>query len=1135
MTEVSEEANVPPRRKRGMHRRALGLFTSLLSGLLMLVIVISSGVFLRLNAGPVNLVALLPVIEQTASSFMPGVHLKLGGVRLELSDEVGAALTVTDAVLIDDEYGAFAKAPEISAGFRTADLFSGRFIPRDIVLTGIAAQLVKSPEGKFRFGFVGPDDDGTRDGVELFRRLIAAAAADNAPEVDTTVSESEFPEAPARGRLRFRDTSITYIDRKSGREYYTSGARLSFWSGQRGLAARAEVSLEGGRHGRVDVTFRGRRSAEGEIRLRAEIENAAPVDIAGQISALDWMRAIDAPVGGRIDLRLDKAQELTALSGRLTAGQGVVALGGGAVEPITAAALDFTYDPESKRFQVGEVMLDALRAGFQGTGFVQVNRDEAGKPSDVVAQLDFSDIHVTAPEFFDGPLDYNSGRLTGRVTLDPLLIEIGELRLDRDLMKLDLAGRLTPGEQMAADFTAVGSNINLQDLLSHWPRQAAPGAREWVAENMEAAHVSDVDAVVRLGGGDDELKIDFTFDSGVGYPLRPMPPIREAAGSGQVDLKRFSISLDKGFVTPEGGNPIDGKGSSFIIADLDDPVTPGTAKIHATGTINDALKLIDSKPLELTSKLDVPLGDVEGTVVVDVETTLPLLKDLLLDDVKVKVNAVLSDVALLAPGIEKTVQSKALTLDGDTTAFDLAGDIVLAGIPASVTWREIYTPSSRIIRARTVVTPKRLANLGLQQKWFTGGQIPVVATVSPGAKLTTFDVSADLKTGELRLEEIDWTKPKGQAGKLKAKGKLAGKALTLSALDFRSGDLAVAGALSTDANGEPDSVDLSELRYRGGVDLKLKGKRKGKRWDLVTKGPLLDFTKLDDLIDDVISDGSGEVRDSGAAVAPFRVDMDIAELKVLEDRTFNDVSGFLRRTGRDVVLAEFKARLDAGALLNINFRRAPEGGRLRVKTDNGGRFMRDAKVFDDGSGGVMVMRADIPKGEPFRLDGELRVRDIIIHKDAMLEQMLGDSAVEDLKAEMRENGIVLDSIYMPFTYGEGIITLKDAVAKGPSIGVNISGEYGLETDQLNMNGVFTPFYRINSFVGKIPLIGDILTGGDGQGLFAFVFAVTGSSGDPDVSVNPLSILTPGILRKIFEGAAKVDTDEEIGGSAQIRR
>ena len=37
----------------------------------------------------------------------------------------------------------------------------------------------------------------------------------------------------------------------------------------------------------------------------------------------------------------------------------------------------------------------------------------------------------------------------------------------------------------------------------------------------------------------------------------------------------------------------------------------------------------------------------------------------------------------------------------------------------------------------------------------------------------------------------------------------------------------------------------------------------------------------------------------------------------------------------------------------------------------------------------------------------------------------------------------------------------------------------------------------------------------GEGLFGFNYRMTGSSEDPKVSVNPLSILTPGIFRDIF--------------------
>jgi hypothetical protein len=44
----------------------------------------------------------------------------------------------------------------------------------------------------------------------------------------------------------------------------------------------------------------------------------------------------------------------------------------------------------------------------------------------------------------------------------------------------------------------------------------------------------------------------------------------------------------------------------------------------------------------------------------------------------------------------------------------------------------------------------------------------------------------------------------------------------------------------------------------------------------------------------------------------------------------------------------------------------------------------------------------------------------------------------------------------------------------------------------------------------------LLLGGEGQGLFAANYRVAGSAADPQVSVNPLSALTPGFLRRLLQ-------------------
>ena len=56
-------------------------------------------------------------------------------------------------------------------------------------------------------------------------------------------------------------------------------------------------------------------------------------------------------------------------------------------------------------------------------------------------------------------------------------------------------------------------------------------------------------------------------------------------------------------------------------------------------------------------------------------------------------------------------------------------------------------------------------------------------------------------------------------------------------------------------------------------------------------------------------------------------------------------------------------------------------------------------------------------------------------------------------------------------------------------------------------GVISPVYFLNA-------IGSIFSR-RGEGLFGFNYRIAGSTADPKVSVNPLSILTPGMFREIF--------------------
>jgi hypothetical protein len=114
------------------------------------------------------------------------------------------------------------------------------------------------------------------------------------------------------------------------------------------------------------------------------------------------------------------------------------------------------------------------------------------------------------------------------------------------------------------------------------------------------------------------------------------------------------------------------------------------------------------------------------------------------------------------------------------------------------------------------------------------------------------------------------------------------------------------------------------------------------------------------------------------------------------------------------------------------------------------------------------------------------------------------------------SGIPFSTLRGDFAYGEDRLVLDKLVAYGGAIGVTGNGVADLGRDRLDLQGTIVPAYALNSILGVVPVIGPLLLGGEGQGLFAANYRVTGSAADPQVSVNPLSALAPGFLRRLFQ-------------------
>ena len=120
------------------------------------------------------------------------------------------------------------------------------------------------------------------------------------------------------------------------------------------------------------------------------------------------------------------------------------------------------------------------------------------------------------------------------------------------------------------------------------------------------------------------------------------------------------------------------------------------------------------------------------------------------------------------------------------------------------------------------------------------------------------------------------------------------------------------------------------------------------------------------------------------------------------------------------------------------------------------------------------------------------------------------------KKQVRQSSIAFNQLRAPFSVGKGQFQLSDAYVNGPVLGATMRGRVDFKTQTVNLGGTYVPLYGLNSALGAIPILGGIFVGREGEGVVGITFAIQGKLDDPNVLVNPVSVVAPGIFRQIFE-------------------
>ena len=725
---------------------------------------------------------------------------------------------------------------------------------------------------------------------------------------------------------------------------------------------------------------------------------------------------------------------------------------------------------------------------------------------------------LVLPKIFPTPSNITALRMRGEadVKLDALSFE--EFFVDTGGPTFSFDGFIAGvPDQTAIQGTFEFQKMPFSDLKNYWPDIMLVSARNWILGNVfdgvvekftvqldvRPGELNSLDRGLRPG----IIDLDFTFrDATVNYfPEQPYAYGVDGDGSG--DATSISMSLRDATIE-EMYVP---SGVALITEMLQDSALL-TIIANIEGPAANAIQLLDGPGFGYPSKMGFKSEQFSGQVSAELGVQLPFRSEVAFEEVQFAAVARMDDLAVTSLIGDYDVSEGQMRLTLDENSMDVSGTIAVAGMPADVKWKENFSPEAPF-RSRYDIT----AQLDGEARKIFGISLGLYAQGPFGMNLTytvsvdgTQQVAAalDAKNVQMEVPELFWQKPVGEGASILVLAQLEDhKNVEITNFELNSKDLRLKGRAEIEPeHGQFINASVSSIQL-GDNDVAVTYKRDAENNIVLdVSGKSLDLRPYIAQLQDA---------DEGV-LPPFILEANVDRLITRADQQITDARARVVNTTERLESALLSGTLISGSELRLVLE--PDGAkrRLMVRSDDAGSVARAFNIYDDVLGGSLVLDATLHDDEPGApVIGNVLIKNYRVINAPTLAQILAIASFTGIFEALEGDGIAFSTFYLPFSLVDGIVTVQGAQTAGLSIGVNASGKVNLENDKIDIRGTIVPAYAINSLLGNIPLIGDLLVGGEGEGVFAATFSVKGTTEEPTVSVNPLAALAPGFLRNLF--------------------
>ena len=1020
------------------------------------VLLAFNGLLLWVATAPRSLSAVTPYIESALSASDESYSVKIGETKLIWDGwKHPVGIHLYEIAVINKDGQLITNLPEISLGINVLYLPLGRIVPSSLTISSPLINLVKNDDGSISFGFNKTIIDPTKPTPEEANLPLSAI-------LTPFLANDDSNNFRHLRRIVIKDAGVSIRNPKRNIFFEASGGYISFTRDRHGrITINSSANMAYKNH---TASVKGDFSLVPEQKIiNGTIDFSAinPSDFADIFADNKEVTGFSVPIHGKIGLAMNLDGEIQQLGFDLLGDKGKIT---------------------SDQF-TAPISVDSLQA--------------QGKFANNLQDLEVTKLIA----------EFEGAQIAASITATAIT-----------------ANSATESPAIKADIVA--KNVDMAKLKKLWPIKLAPETKAWVTENITSGKVPEAQLILYIKNGDlakpdlpkEAVDANVKMENLKVRYIDEHPPLTNVNGSVHID----GVSLNAKIAHAEFLQSTKLTDGNVIIDDLNADNPYIKVDFNADAPASDIAHFLDLPLLKHAKELGLKekeiAGKVTGNAKIGFNFETPKGKkteDAITYDVKAAVSG-LTQNGFLDKFDAKNIDGK-VAVNNKQVDFSGKGE-VSGAIVSDLTVKYLFEPEKGLdtfVNVKATADKTAIKRLDYPDFPFMKGTVGVVAKLEQGDTIERAAATLDLADTTIDYADIGWHKPLKQPATLELTSEKKNNAVTLPSFHLTGAGIEAKGSatISADFSGI-DSLTLTKFSFDGSDISALSYAEKGGMTTIDITAKSLNLTPYMEQ-----NDKDEAKNDGGFSFKNFpkvQLKADIGRVILGKNMEIANLKGDLNC---DIICRNSNL---SGATNNKPFSiKIVEDGKnprqLAINSGDAGSFLQTFGVLDGMNGGILRLNGNYKESaDGSTLTAKLYIGEHTVKDAPLLGKILSLASLTGFIDALQGNGIRFSELSMPFTLHNDVATIEKGKTHGSALGITVDGTITFPQKILDLQGTIVPAYSVNSVLGNVPFIGDKLMGGSGAGIFAANYSIKGKDDDAVVHVNPLSILTPGFLRGLFD-------------------